>query len=89
MKINNSSPQPAITRVQTDRAGKAGDKKAAHTHGTATSVHVSDTSKKLAAARAPEVPDEARIERLRGLVQSGKLHVDAGAIADAMLREER
>jgi anti-sigma28 factor (negative regulator of flagellin synthesis) len=35
------------------------------------------------------VPDEARIERLRGLVMSGKLPIDTGAITDAILREER
>jgi anti-sigma28 factor (negative regulator of flagellin synthesis) len=35
------------------------------------------------------VPDEARIERLRGLLGAGRLPVDSGAISDAIMREER
>jgi anti-sigma28 factor (negative regulator of flagellin synthesis) len=52
-------------------------------------VKLSNLGRQLAAARGPEVPDEARIERLRGLVMSGKLPIDTGAITDAILREER
>ncbi|MFN7696337.1 MAG: flagellar biosynthesis anti-sigma factor FlgM [Deltaproteobacteria bacterium] len=52
-------------------------------------VKVSDLGRQLAAARGPEVPDEARIERLRGLLGAGRLPVDSGAISDAIMREER
>lgn len=89
MKIQNSDPQQPITRAVTDRAGKPAERKAAAAHEGASTVRVSDSSRKLAAARAPEVPDEARIAHLRGLLSSGKLHIDAGAIADAMLRDEK
>lgn len=90
MKIQKTDNHSPVTRIA-DRA------KSAHAPApstptraqSATAVQLSDVGRQLASVRGPEVHDEARIERLRALVESGKLHVDAGAIADAMLREER
>ena len=98
MKIgrNDSQQQPIAPRrtgsstgTQTvngasDRASGVRTSRAA----SAEAVKLSVLGQKLAAARGPEVPDEARIERLRGLVMSGKLPVDPAAITDAILREE-
>ncbi len=74
--------------VRAQGASHAASTKARGTIGS-EAVKVSDLGRRLAAARGPEVPDEARIERLRGLVQAGKLPIDTGAITDAILREER
>lgn len=68
-------------------AGKAGE--AHRAHATRESVEVSKTSQKLAMARAPESPDAERIARMRAAIAAGSLSIDSGAIADAMLREER
>ena len=40
-------------------------------------------------SRAPERPDEAKIERLRTAIARGELHIDADRIAARMLEEER
>ncbi|MFO0709155.1 MAG: flagellar biosynthesis anti-sigma factor FlgM [Sandaracinus sp.] len=100
MKIgtNDRQQQPIASKsAQTAAAGAAaraqGGSHAASARARGTigseAVKVSDLGRRLAAARGPEVPDEARIERLRGLVQAGKLPIDTGAITDAILREER
>jgi len=86
MKIQNSDPQQAISRVTTEKASSHGKPAAAAPASTgAAAVHLSDAGRKLASARAPEAPDEARVAHIRGLISSGKLHIDAGA----MLRQER
>jgi flagellar biosynthesis anti-sigma factor FlgM len=72
-------PDPRSNAVAAQRARGVGSE----------AVKLSSLGRQLAAARGPEVPDEARIERLRGLVMSGKLPIDTGAITDAILREER
>jgi flagellar biosynthesis anti-sigma factor FlgM len=89
MKIDKSTPQQAITRIGADRPQQAKGAKDAPASRATGQVQFSDASRKLASARGPEVPDEARIERLRGLLAAGKLEIDAGAIADAMMRTER
>lgn len=93
MKITGGT-QGSIERVTTTQVQQKTSKSdAASTRstsaGTATQVQVSNIGKKLAAARAPEVPDESRIEQMKGLISSGKLSVDPHAIATAMLRDER
>lgn len=93
MRVTGNSPQPQVQRPTTGKLGAATHDRGRTTTPTATTapaeVRVSSASKGLAGIKAPETPDAARIERLRGLVESGSLPVDAGAIADAMLREER
>lgn len=51
-------------------------------------VEVSSAARELAAARAPETPDMARVERLRAAIADGSFEVDADAIAEQMLQEE-
>jgi len=90
MKIQNNAPQQPIVRTHAERAGKATDRSATDKTGaSASSVQLSDAGRQLSGVRAPEVPDQARIEHLRGLLAAGKLNVDAHAIADAMLRDEK
>ena len=101
MKIGRNDPQQqpiASRRTDAASAGQAVKSVGAQTNSSSArgtrglgseAVKLSDVGRQLAAARGPEVPDEARIERLRGLVMSGKLPIDTGAITDAILREER
>ncbi len=51
-------------------------------------VEVSRAARELAAARAPETPDTARVERLRAAIADGSFEVDPDAIAEQMLKEE-
>ena len=101
MKIGrNDHQQQPIAQRRTDGAGAAQGARGPDPRSNAVAsqkarglgseaVKVSNLGRQLAAARGPEVPDEARIERLRGLVMSGKLPIDTGSITDAILREER
>jgi flagellar biosynthesis anti-sigma factor FlgM len=54
----------------------------------ATKVAVSAEAKQLAEARAPEVADTAKVERLSIRVARGDFMVDAEEVADRMLAEE-
>lgn len=55
---------------------------------TTERVRVSGEARTLLAAREPEVPDRARIARLREAIAGGRFRIDADRIAEAMLREE-
>ena len=84
MKINGIQPP----RVDTT----PGVKRAAPTKGEtspAAKVAVSPRARQLAEARAPEVADGAKVERLRASIASGEFKVDADAVAEKMLGEER
>lgn len=52
-------------------------------------VEVSKLSKLLGEARGPEEVDTARVERLRDAIAAGTFKVDAEAIAEAMIHEEK
>jgi flagellar biosynthesis anti-sigma factor FlgM len=51
-------------------------------------VQVSQLGQMLASARGPDKPDTARVERLKGAIESGSFKVDADRIAEAMIQEE-
>lgn len=51
-------------------------------------VRVSSEARALLDARAPEVPDQQRIARLRDEIRNGTFQVDAAKIAERMLEEE-
>ena len=87
MKVTGTPPHIRIPRATADQS-KPGRTLQSVPHAS-VSTRLSPTGRSLALVRSPEVPDEARIERLRALVDSGRLEIDAVAIADAMLREER
>ncbi len=89
MKIGRTHQQQPIEQARGDRASGAREKAAPSGSRTLDPVRLSDTGRRLAAARGPEVPDGARVEHLRRLLSDGKLPVDVEAITDAILREER
>jgi flagellar biosynthesis anti-sigma factor FlgM len=88
MTIHDRDPRPAIPRIANHRGGGPRKPMADPTRESSSAVHVLGTRRRLAAERAPEVLDQARIDHLKALVASGRLQIDAGAIADAMLRDE-
>lgn len=84
MKINGIQPP----RVDTT----PGVKRAAPPKGEASpaaKVEVSSRARQLAEARAPEVADGAKVERLRASIANGEFVVDADAVAEKMMGEER
>lgn len=52
-------------------------------------VNVSQEARSLAEARAPEVPDQERIDRLKEAISNGTFKIDVDRIATQMLEEER
>lgn len=90
MRINGTQHPGLIERANEGRTrpAEAADGKA-RPPAAREAVEVSKLSQKLALARAPETPDAERIARLRSALEAGTLSIDSGAIADAMLREER
>lgn len=93
MKVNSNPTAPRLERVGTSATETEAASKQNHSAPRAASegarVAVSSVAKRLAAAKAPETPDKAKIDQLRDMLQSGKLKIDSKKIADAILREER
>lgn len=88
MKVNRPQRPVALDAVRATRANgtsKSDDTKSAP---AGERVQVSNEAKLLMEARAPEVPDQDRIARLKEAIANGTFEVDADRIADAMLNEE-
>ncbi len=86
MRIQGPSHSP---RVVPQGAAPKTEKSERGSEPPAEAVYVSRTARLLAAARAPETPDPARVDRLRRLVADDGLPVDVDRIIDAILAEER
>ena len=88
MKVNGTHRPLQLDAVKErrTRAKSTGESPAAD---RTTQVTVSDEARSLAAARAPEVPDQSRIERLKAAIVAGEFKIDVDAIADRMMAEER
>ncbi len=92
MKIDGSHTRGAlgdVGKAARARDGRGAEGATSGREGSAVKVSVSTRARRLAEARGPEQPDEARIQRLRDAIEKGTLDVDPARIADAMLREER
>lgn len=92
MKITGQRhPYGQVESTRTDRADARGSDapRKAGAAAPATEVRVSEAAHALRAARAPETPDVEKVERLRAQIAAGEFKVDADAIADAMIAEER
>jgi hypothetical protein len=87
MKIQGPPQSPRIAPRISVAAARRDSGRGSEPPGEA--VFVSRTARLLAAARAPETPDGARVERLRRLVADDGLPVDVDRIIDAILAEER
>ena len=65
MKVNGTHRPLQLDSVK-DRRARAKSSKEAPSSERTTQVTVSTEARALAAARAPEAPDQSRIERLKG-----------------------
>jgi len=83
MKINGIQPPRVDTTPGVKRAAPPRE------NSPAAKVAVSSQAKQLAEARAPEVSDAAKVARLTAAVARGDFMLDAGAVADKMMSEER
>ncbi len=77
--------------AQRSQNAQAGYSKASAARNTAAEVNISPKAREMALANrvVKETPDvrEEKIAQLRKMVQDGEYKVDAGRIADGMLRE--
>ncbi len=76
----------AVRQRQQKNAGEvsSGDR----TSKSSDPVEVSSSAKTLMAARAPEVPDQERIERLKDAIRNGTFEINYDRIADKIMQEE-
>ena len=85
MKITGPIQTPYVRSIQSSQSAEA---PARASRPTADRVGVSSVAREIADARGPEVPDEARIERLRQSIEDGTFEIDSMKIAEQMLLEE-
>ena len=90
MKIDGSNKPGTADQVrlrQNSQAakGKGGD---AGSRSVGEQVDVSSTARALQSARAPEVPDQAKIARLKEAIRNGEFKIDVDRIASRILEEE-
>ncbi len=85
MKITGPIQTPYIRNVQ---SSKSAETPAAAPRPTGDRVGVSSVARDIADARGPEVPDQARIEKLRQAIDDGTFEIDSMRIAEQMLLEE-
>ena len=88
MKVNGTHRPLQLDSVKDRRTRAKSSKDAPQTERT-TQVTVSTEARALAAARAPEAPDQSRIDRLKAAIVAGEFQIDVDAIADRMMSEER
>ncbi|MET0339387.1 MAG: flagellar biosynthesis anti-sigma factor FlgM [Polyangiales bacterium] len=84
MKISGIQ-RPYIDTTTTARRGAPSGASAS----PAAKVAVSSEAKSLAEARAPEIADTGKVQRLSLAIANGEFAVDAEQVADRMLAEEQ
>jgi len=85
MKVQTTT---SINRIQQPRTqASSGPDRGRHNTGSER-VAFSTGARRLMEAKAPEVPDESRIMRLRAAIEDGSFVIDADTIAARMLEEE-
>lgn len=83
MKIENNSPTRPLDLVSTRSSGKAGQ--TTGTTNAPASEPASVTHLSSATQDASLDIDQARVDEIRQAIRDGKLHLDAGKIADGLL----
>ena len=87
MKIDRSLSQVASTEYTRARSlARSEDKSVSKERGER--VEISEGSRLLVEARAPEQADLEKVERIRAALADGSFSVDPEKIADRMLEEE-
>lgn len=94
-KINGAESRPVQVgtgAVQRKGSEMASDATARTQVGGADAVHITGSAKQLAALeqalKDQPVIDEARVAALRSAIEAGTYQVDAGRVADKLLRME-
>lgn len=85
MKVQGPGRPASVDAV---RGARVVDKSQETSRSTTEQVSVSSEARALLDVRAPEVPDQERIARLRNAIRNGTFEVDAEKIASRMLEEE-
>jgi negative regulator of flagellin synthesis FlgM len=89
----DSSPVPAGTGHTVKRAGDSGSSAPPAEGGSTADTHITDSARKLAAleqvVRDLPAVDEARVEQVSARLANGSYQIDAGRIADQLLRAEQ
>lgn len=85
MKVHGNTPTNQLRSIHAANKPRSSGS-TANTQGE--SVKFSSGARQLLASRGPEVPDEARIARIRTSIEDGTFRVDADLIAEKMLEEE-
>lgn len=100
MKVNNNKDSVELSHLGKSKRGeKAGAAKAKHTDEAASSagagkvanVEISSEAKSLAAANAiakADDTDEAKIARVKAMINGGTYKPDFGKVADKMMNEQ-
>ena len=84
MKIHEPlAPNPASRPTPTQPSAKKSGGPASREF-----VDVSNAAQLIQEARRPEIPDQARVARLKHAIESGSLVVDPERIAEIILQEE-
>ncbi len=86
MKIQGTPRNGIVDNIRTPHPPGPENKQT--NDGVSEHVHVSNEARLLLDARAPEVPDAERIQRLQQQLENGSFEVDADQIAKRMLEEE-
>lgn len=83
MKINGMQRTYADVPPVAKRAPQQGGP------GPAAKVAVSNEARQLAEARAPQVSDAAKIQKLTAAIARGDFMIDAAQVTDRLMAEER
>ncbi len=89
MKINGSHRPHQMDTVRNRKSPPKDSAGQSNATERSEQVQLSSQASRLAEARAPEVPDQSRVERLKGAIRNGQFKVDVEAIAGRMMAEER
>lgn len=86
MKIQGPARNGLVENIRTPQPPGPENKQS--NDGVSEHVHVSNEARLILDARAPEVMDGERVQRLQQQLENGTFQVDADKIAKRMLEEE-
>lgn len=90
MKIDGSNKPGSADQIRARQNSQAAKQKDADSGkpAAAEQVSVSSAARALQSARGPEVPDQAKIARLKEAIRNGEFKIDFDRIASRILEEE-
>jgi flagellar biosynthesis anti-sigma factor FlgM len=88
MKVDSNHRTLPFDTVRQKKSADVQSQPPARGSERADEVRVSREAHELAASRGPEVPDQARIDRLKDAIANGTFRIDVDRIASRMIDEE-